>query len=395
MGDTFLFLQKLLQTTAGIPLSRLPYQQDALSAFLKKHTHSVLDDDFAANATLWHPLFRLSCQQDTVYQWVAPGGITFLIYPDKVGGECIVFGPVLTAPFSRESAAQIFGDSQQQSDFSQFCEALPVVDSHKLHKTGQLVIGQLTDRTQPLRILPIDPPAPADTQPIFTQGEDIIQMRQVETRYEYSIALTEAVRQGNLSLALHIVSSFDPGKQTQVRNTNPLRNAQNYCIIMNTQLRHALEKSGIHPYRLDQLSSEVGIQIEQLTSTRQFPEFFRQVLQKYCRLVQEYTYPELKPLTHLAVTYIKEHLADNLTVKDTAAVLTVNADYLSTTFHRDMGVTFIDFVNRERTRQAAALLKHTSLQVQQIAGVVGYNNTSYFAKQFQRFYGVSPSEYRQ
>lgn len=387
MGDTFLFLQKLLQTTAGIPLYRLPGQQDVLSAFLQKHTHSVSDEDFAANAALWHPLFRLPGQQDTVYQWVAPGGITFLIYPDKTGGECIVFGPVLTAPFS--------GDSQHPSDFSRFCETLPVVESHKLHKTGQLVIGQLTGRTQPLRILPIDPPVPADTQPSFTQGEDIIQMRQVETRYEYSIALTEAVRQGNLSLALHIVSSYDPGKQTQVRNTNPLRNAQNYCIIMNTQLRHALEKSGIHPYRLDRLSSEVGIQIEQLTSTRQFPEFFRQVLQKYCRLVQEHTYPELKPLTHLAVTYIKEHLADNLTVKDTAAVLTVNADYLSTTFHRDMGVTFIDFVNRERTRQAAALLKHTDLQIQQIAGSVGYNNTSYFAKQFQRFYGVSPSKYRQ
>jgi len=331
----------------------------------------------------------LSNQEDTIYEWVAIGGITFLLSPNKSQENCIVLGPVLTAPFSR--------DARQPKDFWQFCEALTVVERYKLHKTAQLVIGHLTGRTQPLRILPVEPPAPEtlDSHTDFPPDADIVQMRQVETRYEYSIALTEAVRQGNLSLALHMVSNFDPGKQAQVRNANPLRNAQNYCIVMNTQLRHALEKSGIHPYQLDKLSSDIGMQIEQLTSTRQLPDFFRQTLQKYCRLVQEHTYPELKPLTHLAVIYIKEHLADNLTVKETANALTVNANYLSTLFHKDMGITFIDFVNRERATQAAALLKHTDLQIQQIASLVGYNNTSYFAKQFSRFYGISPSQYRQ
>ena len=126
----------------------------------------------------------------------------------------------------------------------------------------------------------------------------------------------------------------------------------------------------------------------------QLPTFFTSVLQRYCRLVQEHAYPNLKPLTNLAVTYIKEHLADNLTVKDAAKALTVNANYLSALFHKDMGMTFIDFVNKERTNQAASLLRHTNLQIQQVAATVGYNNTSYFAKQFVRFQGVSPSQYR-
>ena len=136
--------------------------------------------------------------------------------------HCFILGPVLTAPFSR--------DMRHPDSFRQFCEALPVVENHILHKTAQLVIGYLTQRTQPLRILSVEPPAPdvLDAQPLFSSDEDIIQMRQVETRYEYSIALTEAVRQGNLSLALHLVGSYDPSKQTQVRNANPLQNMQNY-----------------------------------------------------------------------------------------------------------------------------------------------------------------------
>jgi YesN/AraC family two-component response regulator len=224
--------------------------------------------------------------------------------------------------------------------------------------------------------------------------ENISQMRQVEQRYEHSAALTDAIKQGNLSLALHMIEQYSPGEQTMVRNANPLRNAQNYCIVLNTQLRHALEETGIHPYRVDRLSSEIGLEIEQMKSISQAGAFFQQIIRRYCRLVQEHTYPNLRPLVNLAVTYIKEHLADNLTVKDTAGALTVNANYLSGLFHKEMGMTFIDFVNKERTRQAAALLKHTNLQIQQVASMVGYNNTSYFAKQFVRFQGVSPSQYR-
>lgn len=400
MRETFLFLQKLLKETTGIPLFKFPYDRVLLLDWFRKQTRYVLDSVYLEHSALCHHLFHLPVQTDCLYEWVAPGGIVFLLYADPPSDSCFIFGPVLYKPFSHEDVLhqlhQFPSDPQQKTEFIESCHQLSVVESRILHCAGELVVNHLMGRTQPMRILQVDLPAPeALNHTVFSQGEDIIRMRQVETRYEHSAALTDAVSQGNLSLALHIISNYDPGTQTTVRNANPLRNAQNYCIVLNTQLRHALEKTGIHPYQVDRLSNQIGLEIEQLKSTKQLPQFFQQVLTRYCRLVQEHAYPNLKPLTNLAVTYIKEHLADNLTVKDTAKVLTVNANYLSTLFHNDMGMTFIDFVNRERTRQAAALLKHTSLQIQQIASAVGYNNTSYFAKQFLRFYGISPSQYRQ
>ena len=170
---------------------------------------------------------------------------------------------------------------------------------------------------------------------------------------------------------------------------------QNYFIVLNTQLRHALEETGINPYRLDQLSGEIGLEIENLRSVEHAQDFVFRVIQRYCQLVRESTFPNLKPLVHLAVTYVKDHLNEDLTVKETAKILGVNANYLSTQFHENLGLTFIDFIHRERTKQAAALLKHTNLQIQQVASAVGYNNTSYFTKQFQRFLGMNPSHYRQ
>ena len=195
-------------------------------------------------------------------------------------------------------------------------------------------------------------------------------------------------------MAMSILNGYNPGLDNDTRNTNPLRNFQNYCIVLNTQLRHALEKSGIHPYSLDQLSNEIGLEIENMSSMDNYKNFIFSALQRYCKLVQTNSYPDLNPLIHLAVTYIKDHLNEDLTVKETAKLLGVNANYLSTQFHNSTGIPFIDFVHKERAVQAAALLKQTNLQIQQIASVIGYNNTSYFAKQFFRYYGMSPSDYR-
>ena len=394
MEDTFLFLQKLLKHTNGISLFRVDYANAPLPSLIQAHTAHISALFYSDDHPAWQQFERLFLRPENLYQWQLPGGITFLLH---ASGYCL--GPMLTQPYSHDDTLRMLGaynlKPQAKRDILHFCSTLPVVESHTLHRIGLLTVGHLTGQEDNLQIAYIQPPVPELSRNISPVEENIVQMRQVESRYESSAALTKAVSQGNLSLALHMISHYDPGSQTTVRNTNPLRNAQNYCIVLNTQLRHALKETGIHPYQMDKLSNQIGLEIEQLKSTKQLPQFFRQVLTRYCRLVQEHTYPNLKPLTHLTVTYVKEHLGDNLTVKDTAKALTVNANYLSNLFHRDMGMTFIDFVNRERTRQAAALLKHTNLQIQQVASTVGYNNTSYFAKQFMRFYGVSPSHYRQ
>ena len=397
MEKTVLFLGQLLECTAGVSLTCVPYASDTIADFLRSSTKHILDRAARKDKRIFYPQFGAN----TFCEHSIFDAITFLLYGDNSENVVYIWGPVLTKPFSREDTLSVLEKSgvpkQAISSILQYCGNLPVVTEKKLHRMGELIIRHLTAKETPAGVLPQKPLPYPDKQLIHHAGsgeENVMQMRQVEMRYEHSVALTDAIKQGNLSLALHMIGQYSPGEQTEIRNKNPLRNAQNYCIVLNTQLRHALEDSGIHPYRMDRLSNEIGLEIEQLKSTAEVARFFPQVIRRYCQLVQEHAYPNLKPLTNLAVTYIKAHLADNLTVKDTAKALTVNANYLSTQFHREMGMTFIDFVNKERTEQAAALLKHTNLQIQQIASSVGYNNTSYFAKQFVRFQGVSPSQYR-
>ncbi len=219
-------------------------------------------------------------------------------------------------------------------------------------------------------------------------------MRRVERRYEFSQALTEAVKAGNFSIALDCIQKMSADSALLVRNANPLRNMQNMCIVLNTQLRVALDGSGLHPYRLDELSGEIALRIEKLKSLIEAEQFFPAIIQKYCDLAQEDKYVHISRLARLTISYIKEHLSENLSVKDVAKVLAVNADYLSNQFHKEVGIPFIRFVNKERCAQAARLLRETDIPIQRISEMVGYNHTSYFAKQFASFYETTPSHFR-
>ena len=52
------------------------------------------------------------------------------------------------------------------------------------------------------------------------------------------------------------------------------------------------------------------------------------------------------------------------------------------------------FPKHSRMKAALQLLKSTRLQVQSIAQLCGYSDPNYFTRQFRRFYGVTPLQYR-
>ncbi len=233
-----------------------------------------------------------------------------------------------------------------------------------------------------------------DTLPIADHFPEFSEIRQIEIRYELNSVLTSAVKQGNFSLALQIAKRMIHYMDGLRRSGNDLFNAQYFCIILNTQLRCALENSGVPPYKLDFLSNEIAIRIGTFTNYELLEAFFEEILRQYCMLAREESVKNYSQLIRLTVGYIHAHLSDNITVKDTALALSVNADYLSHQFCLEIGIPFITYVNQTRIKQAESLLQNTTLPVHQIASVVGYNNTSYFSKLFLKYNGITPKQFR-
>jgi YesN/AraC family two-component response regulator len=67
---------------------------------------------------------------------------------------------------------------------------------------------------------------------------------------------------------------------------------------------------------------------------------------------------------------------------------------LSKLIKQSTGFTFQELLQRKRFQKAVMLLLDTDLSVEEIAEAVGYENLSYFYRQFKERYGRTPRKYR-
>lgn len=91
---------------------------------------------------------------------------------------------------------------------------------------------------------------------------------------------------------------------------------------------------------------------------------------------------------------IKEHYAENLTLKSLSEKYYVNSAYLGQLFRKRYGTSFKDYLNTYRVEQASALLIRTEQKVYQIAEEVGYHDLDYFVNRFISVKGCTPAKYR-
>lgn len=107
---------------------------------------------------------------------------------------------------------------------------------------------------------------------------------------------------------------------------------------------------------------------------------------------QEYRADSRSYLTEV-LRYIEEHYAD-CTLETTAAQFSFHPNYLSRAIKKTTGFSFKELVDQTRLRQAAFLLKNSSLAVNDIAAQCGWSNLSQFYRKFSGGYGCTPKEYR-
>lgn len=95
-----------------------------------------------------------------------------------------------------------------------------------------------------------------------------------------------------------------------------------------------------------------------------------------------------------ALSYMAEHYADQLTLKDVADVCGITPTHLSMLFSEKTALNFRQHLNRIRIEESKRLLLSSDYSVSQIALSLGYNDQSYFCKVFKNLEGMPPGEYR-
>ena len=389
-------IEQLLECLSGMSVMEVENTSEGIMAFINYHFDNLLLENKKPETFI--KLFT-HMKFGNVYEVISRNRAHFLVLLPKQDAGFYVIGPCLTEKFTEEHLYSILKNERYLISIKEvikhYYEKLPVLSEIKLSQLGEIVgqevFGKAYQGYQKMEESHVEKTA------VFKMDDDfesIYSIRKLQMRYEMSAAFLDAVAEGNCALAFRFYTPLLEDISHSKRSKNELRNAQNYCVIMNSQLRQAVSKNGINPFLLDRISSGFAVRIEEIMQYEKLAALATEMIETYCCLVKNQKNEGKSLLIKNTITLIADNLAAAISVKEIAARLNVNADYLSNQFSKENGCTLTEYVNRERVQAAAGLLKDTTLPIWRIAGCVGYNNVSYFSKQFQKYYKMSPSKYR-
>ena len=89
--------------------------------------------------------------------------------------------------------------------------------------------------------------------------------------------------------------------------------------------------------------------------------------------------------------HVEEHLDDDLSLDQLAAVVGVSASHLKTLFKRSTGLPVHEYVVQRRVERARALLLEGQLPASQVALEAGFAHQSHMARWMRRILGVTPA----
>ncbi len=99
-------------------------------------------------------------------------------------------------------------------------------------------------------------------------------------------------------------------------------------------------------------------------------------------------------LVEQAVKYMDIHFEEKINVKSLSAKFGITANYFSTIFKKELGVTCTKYLTLKRLNIACRMLKETDMNVEEVAKSVGYDDLQYFYRVFKKEFNITPVAYR-
>lgn len=99
-------------------------------------------------------------------------------------------------------------------------------------------------------------------------------------------------------------------------------------------------------------------------------------------------------LVHKIFHYVEDNYLHSCSLREISNALGYEATYLSRTFRKHIGITYISYVNHRRIAHACFLMEGRSLPFIAIAGMCGFDSLRSFNRNFAKICGCSPTEYR-
>ena len=215
----------------------------------------------------------------------------------------------------------------------------------------------------------------------------------IEARYEAEGKMLDAIRRGDISEATYYQNIF-MGYRLDQRIDDPVRNAKDMVIAASTAMRKAVQQAEVHPLYIDSLSGQLLREIEEAENEVQVGALVPRMIRNYCLLVQTYSRERFSGVVRDVLNFVDFHYMEPLSLESLSGKYAVNKNYLSTRFHKEVGMTVTDYINLTRVRRSLKLLSGTNLSMPEVAERCGFSDANYYTRTFKKVHGTTPTEYR-
>lgn len=105
---------------------------------------------------------------------------------------------------------------------------------------------------------------------------------------------------------------------------------------------------------------------------------------------------ESEPLINRMLLHIRQHISipEKLRIDYLASRFNLSANYVGEYFRKFTGESLQHYITQYKIKLVQQRLAYSALTVSQIAGELGFTDESHLSRQFRKYSGVSPVEYR-
>jgi two-component system response regulator YesN len=374
----------------------------------------ISEDRFACR----YLIARLPKEHQGTPELFLPEGIHLLVDPGEYEGisagsgsataplssQVLVAGPYLTSPmrlsFIREQIRRYGLPESFLTYFAQYYSTLPMEPQTEFFAPYLLSLGHALYGNRELEIFKRVPPTTpgqdlqdaggVSEMEFSDETRDLLQLR-----YDKEEEMMNYIAEGNTDAAVQIEDG-PYFHSLESRTASAIRDRKNKLVILNTLCRKGAQRAGIHPVYLDEMSRRMALKIESAATMAELERIPREMIRKYCFLVQSLDTRMFSPTIRKAVNYIDAHYQDpGLTLASMAAAFQMNKSYLASTFRKETGTTVTTYLNTLRINRACLRLNTTADPIGEIAAGVGIPNVNYFTRLFRKQKNLTPTAYRQ
>jgi AraC-like DNA-binding protein len=94
------------------------------------------------------------------------------------------------------------------------------------------------------------------------------------------------------------------------------------------------------------------------------------------------------------IEYMKEHVAERLSVAEICEILHYNKSYIFRQFKKTTGSSLMAYFVGLKIRKAKEMLRETDMSVSAISDALSFDTPNYFSKTFKKLTGYTPMTYR-